>query len=259
MPRAGDAVFNRPPTDPVTPIPDLVAATLAFYVRTIRPLFIATATISVALFLAFAAIVRVVQPESPPVFVTLVVVLFAVNVAAFSGVFWLAASLRQGHGGSATGVIGAIVALGPRFFAGSFLISALAVLLFTFLGLLAIPLAVYVFVRVSLVWPAIVVENHSLVRAVVRSWGLIRNRWLRTLAIEASFILPVSAIQLYASVVVQGLDTVLAIAAAVVLTALTSPLLVILNLLLFEDYARASAETPPRELDGRPPSDEPPR
>ena len=258
MPRAGDAVFNRPPTDPVTPLSDLIAATLAFYLRAFRPLFIATATISVALSIVVAAFGQVAESDSLSVFVTLVVVIGAANVAAFSGVFWLAVSLRQGHPGTAAGVIGAIVFLGPRFFAGAFLILALVVLLFTVLGLLAIPFAIYVFVRVSLFWPAVVVENRSLVLAAVRSWRLTRHRWLRTFAIEAFFIFPISAIQSLASVVVQGLGTIPTIIVAVVLTAVTSPLLVLLSLVLFEDYARASEQQLAQQLQDGPPTDNPP-
>ena len=254
MPRAGDAVFNRPPTDATTPFSVLIAATLTFYLRAFRPLFIATATISLALSIGIFALGQAAALDSLPVFVTFTVVIISANVAAFSGVFWLAASLRQGRAGTAGGVVGAIVFLGPRFFAGSFLTLGLVVLLFTVLGPLAVPFAIYVFVRVSLFWPAVAVENRSLVPAVVRSWGLTRGRWLRTFAIEAFFIVPITAIQTLASVVSDGLGTIPTLIVAIVLTAATAPLLVILNLLLFEDYAGASGGTPPEQLDGRPPT-----
>ena len=90
-------MFNRPPPEALTPFSVLIAATIAFYLRAFRPLFVATATISVALSLAIFALGQAAELDSLPVFVSFTVILISANVAAFSGVFWLAATLRQGH------------------------------------------------------------------------------------------------------------------------------------------------------------------
>ena len=58
-------MFNRPTTDPVTPLSALLAATLVFYVRAFRPLFITAALITVVLSSASALLFPRADAERP--------------------------------------------------------------------------------------------------------------------------------------------------------------------------------------------------
>ena len=264
MPRAGDTVINRPPADPVTPISALLAATLAVYLRTFRPLFVTAALLTLALSTAGALFLPEPDPDRPE---SILLVLFAsiifqaVNIGVLSVVLWRAALLHRGETPSLTSTLAMVLVFGPRCFAGAMVLSIPLFVLLAGAGQLALPAfgaIVYVWVRTSLYVPAIVLENRSIAGALARSWGLLRGRWMRTLLLELAVLVPIFVVTFAIGVPLAGAPIPVMVGVDALATGVITPFLSVFGLLLFEDYARATAGTPPRELDDGPPTDEPP-
>ena len=263
MPRAGAALFNRPPPTPTTPIPVLIAATIALYRRTFRPLFVTAAVIAAPLTVVNVLLLPqpdVERPETLLRWLFAEVILQAVSVGFLSVVLWRATLLRRGEASSLTGTLLMVLVLGPRCFPGGML---LGVPFFPLPGTpdrLALPvfgLTVFVWVRASLYVPAVVVENLSIVEGFVRTWRLVAGRWLRTLLLVSIVALPIIAGSFALAALLVNVTAPVMIVVDTVATGVVIPFLSVFGLLLFEDYARASAGTP-GQLDDRPPTDEEP-
>ena len=265
MPRAGDSVINRPPTDALTPISALIAATLAVYKRTFRPLFVTAALITLVLSTAGAVFLPEPDAERPE---SIVLVLFAsvifqaVNIGVLSVVLWRAALLRRGEAPSLTATLSMVLVFGPRCFAGAMVLSLPLFVLLTAAGPLALPASgviVFVWIRTSLYVPAIVLEDRSIAGALARSWRLVEGRWVRTLLLELLVIIPIIVLTFAIGVPLAGSSVPVMVGVDAVATGFFVPFLSVFGLLLFEDYARASGGTRPQELGEKPPTDEEPR
>ena len=266
MPRAGDAVFNRPPPNPTTPIPVLITAAVALYRRTFTPLFVTAALIALVVSTASATLLPqpdIERPETfrPALFASLI--LQAVSIGLFSAVLWRAAMLHRGESSSLAKALASVVSFGPRCFAGGMLLSVPLFVLLSSTGALALPalaLTVFVWVRASLYLPAVVLENRSIAGALARSWRLVEGRWRRTFLLALIVAIPFSAITLAIGAPLAGAATPVIIAVGALTTGVFVSFLSVLGLLLFEDYVRASEGTPPRPLENGPPTDtQPPR
>ena len=265
MPRAGDAVFNRPPTSPTTPIPTLIATTVDLYLRTFRPLFVTAALITLVLSTAGAILLPQPDAERPETILPALfasVILQAVSIGALSAVLWRAASLHRGEAPSLTATMATVLAFGPRCFAGAMVLSLPLFVLLGSAGPLALPafaLIVFIWIRTSLYVPAIVLEDRSIAGAFARSWRLIEGRWMRTFLLQLIVAIPIFAVTLVIGLLLASSAVPMMVAMDAVATGVFVPFVSVFGLLLFEDYARASEGTPPRELDDRPPTDAPPR
>ena len=257
-------MFNRPPTNPPTPIPALIAATVDLYRRTFRPLFVTAALITIVISIAGAVLLPEPDAEQPDTIVLVLfvsVILQAVSIGALSVVLWRAAQLHRGEAPSLNATLAMILVFGPRCFAGAMVLSLPLFLLLTRVGALALPafgLIVFVWVRTSLYVPAIVLEGQSIAGALARSWRLVQGRWMRTFLLELIVAVPIFVVTLAIGVPLAGSAVPVMIAVDVVVTGAVVPFVSVLGLLLFEDYARVSEGPPPRELDDRPPTDGPP-
>ena len=259
-------MFNRPPsnpTTPTTPIRILLSVIFQLYRQLFRPLFAMTAVIAFV-----PAILSLLwQPGSDGAAFLWAVVLFAVEAAGYSAVMWRADALKRGGaqrvaGSTASGAISAVLVFGPRYFAGSFLLSIVVGLMVNYLRPLLLPLALFVVVRSSLYWPVVVLEKRSVLGAFTRSWQLTAGRWWRTLGLELVFMGPVfvGGLLILLLVVNAGLPLLPLLVVNILVSATVVPLLTLMTMALLEDYARASDGTPPAQLDDRPPTgDEPPR
>ena len=255
-------MFNRPQPNPTTPIPILIAATVELYVRTFRPLFVMAAVIA---FIP-ALMGLLIQPGTVAPSFLWSVVRAGVEIAGYSAVLWRADVLQRGgeHAGAGTTVsraIGAAIVFGPRYFAGTFALGALIGIALTPVTFLLLPFAVFVLVRLSLYWPAVVLEKRSVSGAFARSWRLVAGRWLRTFAFEFVFAAPIlGVVTLITVVVVQaGVPSLGLLVVNVLISAFVVPLLSIMVMVVFEDYASASEQAPVRPLEGGPPTDDTPR
>ena len=259
-------MFNRPPSNPLTPIPTLIAAAVALYARTFKPLFVTTVAIALALSTASAILLPQPDIEQPETFRAVLfasVILQAVSVGVLSVVLWRAALLRRGEPSSLKGALSAVIAFGPRSFAGTMLLSLPLFVLLGSAGALAFPalgLTLFVWVRASLYVPAVVLENQSIVGAFVRSWTLVQGRWRRTFLLELIVAIPIFVLTLVMGALLAGASLPVLVAVDTLATGIFIPFVSIFGLLLFEDYVQASAGTPPQELGGQPPDGgEPPR
>ena len=291
-------MFNRPPPDPTTPIPILIAATVRLYVRTFRPLFVMAALIALVFTVAGEVLLPrpdVEQPETtlgspdlqeredvgetvveeevrevdlPALFAS--VILDAVSIGVLSVVLWRAALLHRGEPSSLAAALAVVPVFAPRCFAGAMLLnvplfianasaSALAVGSGGVQALLALALSVFVLVRTSLYVPAVVLEDRSIAGALVRSWRLVEGRWMRTFLLQLVVGIPIFAVTLAIAVASAGSSAPVIVAVEAVATGVSVPFLSVFGLLLFEDYVRAPDGTQQRQLDDRPPTDEPPR
>ncbi|MCH7608198.1 MAG: hypothetical protein IIC94_06505 [Chloroflexi bacterium] len=257
-------MINRPPSDPVTPISALLAATLALYRQAFRPLFVTTALITLALSTAGVAFLPEPDAERPESILLVLfasVLLQAVNIGVLSVVLWRAAALHRGEAPSLTATLAKVLVFGPRCFAGAMVLSLPLFVLLTAAGPLALPafgVIVFVWIRTSLYVPAIVLEDQSIAGAFVRSWRLIGGRWKRTFLLELIAIVPIFVLTFAVGLLLAGSSIPVMVGVDAVATGISVPFLSVFGLLLFEDYARASGGTKPPELSDRPPADEPP-
>ena len=258
-------MINRPSPDPVTPISALIAATLAVYLRTFRPLFVTAALPTLVLSTTGAVFLPQPDPERPE---SILLVLFAsvlfqaVNIGVLSVVLWRAASLHRGEAPSLTATLAMVRVLGPRCFAGAMALSLPLFILLTTVGPLALPafgMITFIWIRTSLYVPAVVLEDQSIAGAFVRSWRLIERRWMRTFLLELIVVVPIFVLTFAVGVPLAGAPVPVMVGVDAVATGIFVPFLRVFGLLLFEDYARASAGKKPPELSDRPPADEPPR
>ncbi len=253
-------MFNRPPPNPTMPIPALIAAAVELYRRTFRPLFVTAALIALVVATVSATLLPqpdIERPESlgPALFASLI--LQAVSFGLFSVVLWRAATLHRGESSSLAGALASIVAFGPRCFAGGMLLGVPLFVLLGSTGALTLPalaLTLFVWVRVSLYVPAVVLENRSIAGALARSWRLVEGRWRRTFLLALIVTTPFFAITLAIGESLAGAATPVIIAASALTTGVFVSFLSVLGLLLFEDYVGASGGTPREQLDGRPPT-----
>ena len=143
---------------------------------------------------------------------------------------------------------------GMRFVGGTTLLSLakvaplmLPVLLSPWAGVIA----VYLVIRLSLFGPAIVIEEADIADSMGRSWGLLGGRWWRTLGVLLLINSPIFAVSFFTLVLpLPGLINF------VLLTAVGSvvgPFIVVVKLLLFEDYRRLAHEQPGAPADAAPP------
>ena len=257
-------MFNRPPPNPTTPIPILIAATVQLYLRTFKPLFVTAAPIALVLSTVGAMLLPQPDIERPETLFRVLfasVILQAVSVGVLSVVLWRAALLHRGEPSSLTAALASVLVFGPRSFAGAMLLSVPPFILAASpLALPALALTVFVWIRASLYVPAVVLENRSISGAFARSWRLIEGRWRRTFLLELIVGAPIIAVTFAIAAPLADAAAPVMIAVDTLVTGVVASFVSVFGLLLFEDYARASAETPPRQLDDRPPTDgDPPR
>ena len=141
-----------------------------------------------------------------------------------------------------------------RFVGGTTLLSLAQVapmMLPVWLSPWAVVIAVYLVIRLSLFGPAIVIEEADIADSMGRSWGLLGGRWWRTLGVLLLINSPIFAVSFFTLVLpLPGLINF------VLLTAVGSvvgPFIVVVKLLLFEDYRRLALEQPGASADAAPP------
>lgn len=217
----------------------LLGATLQFYLRSFRPLFVTTLIAT----LVPSLLRSLVLPEELALAFLWTTLMSALEAAAYAAVLWVAFSIYRGKSSSPSSAVMAVVVFGPRCFAGAFLIVGLALL--SIWSVLLLPLAAYLAVRTSLYATAVVVENRNIVDAFQRSWKLVEGRWWRTFGMEA-FLFLASLLASLVAILIAGTGAATGVLLAVntVLTALVAPLLVCFSLLLFEDYRRTTDREP---------------
>ena len=257
-------MFNLPPTNPTTPIPALLAATIALYLRTFRPLFVPAALITLVVSTASAVFLPEPDAERPESILPVLfasVILSAVSIGLLSVVLWRAALLHRGEAPSLSATLATVLVFGPRCFAGAMVLSLPLFLLLTAAGPLALPasgMIVFVWIRTSLYVPAIVLEDQSIAGALGRSWRLVKGRWWRTFLLELIVGIPILTATFAIGEPLAGSAVPIMVAVDVVVTGVFAPFLSVFGLLLFEDYARASGGATPPELHDGPPTEGPP-
>jgi hypothetical protein len=253
--------MHEPAASPLTPVAELFAEVLTYLRRTFRVVVpVALLSTVTANLLAFAY-----GPEDILGVIAWALVVLVVSVATQSAVLWTVAQARAGvphaaadpllaaigTGGpgreAQVGVaraIAAAIAFGPRYVGLSFVVG-LAVFILAMSGF-GLPVAAYLLVRWLVAGPALVEENRSIAEAMRRSWALVEGRWWRTagvavLAFIGAAIPDVAGTWLGDRMPVTALTIAFySIGAAISLTFMS-----IVQVLLFEDYRRATDGTPP--------------
>ena len=114
------------------------------------------------------------------------------------------------------------------------------------LSVFGLVVIVYLGVRISLGGPAVVIERHGAGRAIVRSWQLTRGRWWRTCGIQLVVALFAALLMLAATGFSLSPSPSTAETMAISLAqGVAAPLFAAVEVLLFEDYRRASEGGPP--------------
>jgi hypothetical protein len=154
---------------------------------------------------------------------------------------------RRGEQPNADLAIASIQRHGVRFAAATvLLLLPVAVLSLSFVGL---PLAFFLVIRLALYGPAIVFEESDITDGFARSWGLIRNMWVRTCGVLVAASAPLTVVM----IVLFWIDPpfVIWVVVSTAAWALVAPYSTVVTMLLFEDYRRVE--------DSRDPFDPPPR
>ena len=135
----------------------------------------------------------------------------------------------------------ALLSFGPKFFAIG-LLFGFATMPLAVAPFLA-PVVIYVLTRLSLAGMAVMLEDHSLWGALVRSWQLVGGRWWRTFALQ--LMMGVVAFSLLSSANLIG-STLGSAPLTLVLTSLAhgavAPLVAGVDVVLFNDYRSADED-----------------
>lgn len=234
---------------PPPPFGVLVASANALYTRAFGPLVLT----AIPGFLVANLLDAVFQPVpatgqlswSAVVWAIVFVIPALVGQAAVTVLAFVA--MRGQRPSVAVAYLRAIV-VAPRYLGATavagLVLSALTVIV------VGIPLAVVLLVRWSLYGPAIIVEGRPLMNALSRSFGLVQNRWLYTLAITIAGGVITLGTGLLAEAALDAINagTVLRTTIGTATQAFTMPYAVVLNLCLFEEYRRI---VPPDERPAR--------
>jgi hypothetical protein len=224
----------------LTPAAELFGEVLTYLRRTFRVVMpVALLSTVTANLLAFAY-----APEELLTAIAWALVVLVVSVATQSAVLWAVEQARQDRAVGVSRAIAAAIAFGPRYVGLSFLVG-LAVFILAMSGF-GLPVAIYLLARWLIAGPALVEENRSIPEALRRSWALVEGRWWRTagvglLALIGAFI-PEAAGTWLGELMPA---TALAIACYSVGSAISLSFMSAFQVLLFEDYRRASEGTPP--------------
>ena len=115
----------------------------------------------------------------------------------------------------------------------------------------AVVIAVYLVIRLSLFGPAIVIEEADLPDSMGRSWGLLAGRWWRTLGILLLINSPIFTVSFFT--LVLALPGLINFVLLILVGSVVGPFIVVVKLLLFEDYRRLAQEQPGTPADALPP------
>jgi peptidoglycan/LPS O-acetylase OafA/YrhL len=180
-----------------------------------------------------------VRPESTPWAFLVLLIALSVPVTFESAVMWTALRVRSGQPVTAASVLAALATYGPRYLGATLALGlVILLLLFTFVGW---PLALFLWVRLALFGPAIVVEDMDIIEAYRRSWNLVRTRWWRTLGLYSLVTFVIMIPVGMATLVLMTTDNLLAVVAVwTIASAVSMPLATIFTLFLFEDYRRVT-------------------
>lgn len=200
---------------------------------------VALASTVTANLLAFAFTPQSVLPA-----VAWALVVLVVSVTTQAAVLWAVEQARQGRAVGLPRAIAAAIAFGPRYVGLSFLVG-LAVFILAFSGF-GLPVAAYLLVRWLIAGPALVEENRSIPEALRRSWALVEGRWWRTAGVGLVAVIGAFIPEVAGSWLGDLMPTTaLTIACYSVGSALSLSFMSAFQVLLFEDYRRASEGTPP--------------
>ena len=175
--------FPRPPAG-TNPIPAglLMEETYRIYAVGFKPL---VATASVAYFVPNLLLV-IVQPESAAIAFLLSLAVLCLTIGSLAAVLHMAILIRDGRQPTADAAYQALRLYGARYLGGTLLLLIPMGVLLVLLRGLALPLLIYLSVRLSLFGPAVVIEDSDITDAYSRSWGLLRSLWWRTAGIMFS-------------------------------------------------------------------------
>ncbi len=229
----------RPERQPLAPAAEVLGEALALYGRN-APLFI---TIAIAAALAGNLVGLLLSPS-----LFLAALLWSQFTAALvtglqAPVWMLSAIARKGEPITAAATLYGLIAFAPRFFVvglvlglagGGLLVVAAYV---PALSLPALPVLVYLAVRLSLAGPAIVLEQRTPVQALARSWRMVGGYWWRTFFIQLpALAFAVMLLALSGAVASWTDSTVVAVVMGAVALGVSAPLIALVETALFEEY-----------------------
>lgn len=229
---------------PLTPLIDILGAGLRLYVRSPAPLM----AVGVFGVLAGNLFGLLREPQSGLEFALWLTFTAGIIVGLQSMTTYLVVRVSRGMPLTVGRAIASLVVLGPRFFVMGLAVGFVTGLLLL-LDLPGLVVIAYLGVRISLAGPAVVLEDHPVGQAFVRSWQLIRGRWWRTFGVQVV----VAMFTILLSLIVTGFSpssspsTGEAIAISIA-QGVAAPLFVAVEVLLFEDYRRNSEGGPPFPL-----------
>ena len=232
--------FPHPPSGSnPTPARLLMEEAYSIYALGFKPLVI---TAGVGYFAPNFLLV-IVQPESVAIAFLLSLVVLSLTIGSTAAVLHMVILIRDGRRPKAAAAYEALGLYGARFIGGALLLLIpIGVVLFV-LQVLALPLLIYLSVRLSLFGPAVVLEDSDITDAYSRSWGLLRGLWWRTAGIMFAASAPLFVVSLLV-LLIDPPDLI----GLILLTAawgLVTPFVTVLTLLIFEDYRRIAADRDP--------------
>lgn len=242
-------VFGPPGNSGLKPPDKLVEEGLRLYRQAMIPMVV-TAGAGALLSNVLGSLIT---PSSDATAFLWIVVLSTISVSTQAAVLYIAWEAKEGRPATVAHAIPALIRFGPRYVA-----AAMAIFLITgglFLSFVLIPLAIFLWVRLGLAGPAIVLEDQTVAGAFRRSWSLVQDRWWRTFGL-----LILASLPLFLGLGVASIPSSLAAATVLgtIASAFTVPLVSVTELLLFLDYRQAEPESPrpwPPEQPPEPPED----
>jgi len=238
-------MFSRPQDQqPLTPIIDILGAGLQLYVRNAAP-FMAVGVFGV---LAGNLFGLLREPQSDLEAALWLTFTAGIIIGLQSMTTYLMVRASRGTPPTVGRAVAALIILGPRFFVIGLTVGFVTGLL-SLLNIPGLVVIVYLGVRISLVGPAVILEDQPVGRAFARSWQLIRGRWWRTFGVQ----LVVAMFATLLSLAVTGFSLSPNPSAAETIAislaqGVAAPLFAAVEVLLFEDYRRASEGGPPFPL-----------
>ena len=174
---------------------------------------------------------------------------FATAMLSAAAVLPMAKEAREGRPATAGIALQAVRLNGGRFLLA--VVPLAIVNAFLVLVWVGIPVSLFLIVRFSLFGPAIFSEEADVTDAMGRSWSLVGGAWLRTGGILFMAVTPLLLLEL--GLLVLDLPAIVSFVLTVGGQALVAPFVIVITLLMFEDYRQIDdedEEQPP----GPPPS-----
>ena len=234
--------MNESPPERSTLVPaaELLGAALALYGRN------ASLLIGVAMAAALVGnLVGLLMSPSDSVTFVIWSQLIAALITALQAPVWLLAVLaRRGEPLTAGAVLYGLGAFAARFFAVGMLLGVagggllLLAAYFPVISLPAVPILVYLAVRLSLAGPAIVLERRTPVQALMRSWQIVEGNWFRTFIVQLPVVVFAIILVAVGGEAASRVDsTLVAVVASAVALGASAPLVALVETALFEEYS----------------------